>query len=54
MEGDGAGLAAMLTANRKELSLVDCVSFEVMRRRDVTRAFALDTDFASQGFLVTP
>lgn len=50
----GAGLAAMLTANRKELSLVDCVSFEVMRRRDVTRAFALDTDFASQGFLVTP
>ena len=50
----GAGHAAMLTANRKELSLVDCVSFEVMRRRDVTRAFALDADFADQGFQVTP
>lgn len=50
----GAGQAAMLTANRKELSLVDCVSFEVMRRRDVTRAFALDADFADQGFEVTP
>lgn len=50
----GAGQAAMLTANRRELSLVDCVSFEVMRRRDVTRAFALDADFADQGFQVTP
>lgn len=50
----GAGLAAMLTANRKELSLVDCVSFEVMRRRDVTQALALDADFADQGFTVVP
>lgn len=50
----GAGHAAMLTANRKELSLVDCVSFEVMRRRDVTRVFALDADFAAQGFTVAP
>ena len=50
----GAGHAAMLTANRKELSLVDCVSFEIMRRRDVGTALALDSDFAAQGFSVVP
>ena len=50
----GAGHAALLTANRKELSLVDCVSFEIMRRRDVATALALDSDFASQGFSVVP
>ena len=49
-----AALASMLTANRRDLSLVDCVSFEVMRRRDMTRAFALDADFARQGFSVVP
>lgn len=49
-----AGLAALLTANRRELSLVDCVSFEVMRRRDITCAFAIDADFSKQGFTVVP
>lgn len=49
-----AGHAAMLTANKRDLSLVDCVSFEVMRRRSVTRAFALDADFSAQGFTVLP
>jgi predicted nucleic acid-binding protein len=47
-------VAALLTANRRELSLVDCVSFEVMRRRDITSAFAIDTDFSKQGFTVVP
>jgi predicted nucleic acid-binding protein len=50
----GAGLASLLTANRRELSLVDCVSFEIMRRRDISRAFTLDADFAKQGFNVAP
>lgn len=49
-----AGHAALLTANRKELSLVDCVSFELMRRRDVSTAFALDADFGDQDFSVVP
>lgn len=49
-----AGHAAMLTANRKQLSLVDCVSFEIMRRRDLSTAFALDDDFEDQGFTVVP
>ncbi len=50
----GAGMASLLTANRRELSLVDCVSFEIMRRRDISKAFALDADFEKQGFSVTP
>ena len=49
-----AALASLLTANRRELSLVDCVSFEIMRRRDIAKAFTLDTDFAKQGFSVAP
>lgn len=49
-----AGHAAMLIANRKQLSLVDCVSFESMRRADVSTAFALDDDFDDQGFTVVP
>ena len=47
-----AGLASVLTANRRDLSLVDCVSFEITRRRDINRAFALDSDFSKQGFTV--
>lgn len=47
-------LAALLTANRRDLSLVDCVSFEIMRRRDLTRALTLDEDFSTQGFTAIP
>lgn len=49
-----AGLAAVLAANRRELSLVDCVSFEVMRRLGIRQAFALDGHFREQGFEVVP
>ena len=35
-------------------SLVDCVSFEVMRRRGITRAFAFDRHFADAGFELVP
>jgi len=45
-----AALAALLTAQRRNLSLVDCVSFEAMRRAGVLRAFAFDRHFAQQGF----
>ncbi len=45
-----AGVSAMLTAGRRQLSLVDCVSFELMRRLGLTAAFAFDQDFADQGF----
>lgn len=45
-----AALSALLTANRRLLSLVDCVSFETMRRFAITRVFAFDRHFVEQGF----
>jgi uncharacterized protein len=45
-----AGLAAVLTAKKKDLSLVDCVSFEVMRRNGIKNVLAFDKHFQEQGF----
>ena len=53
-EAHEAGLTAVLAANRRDLSLVDCVSFEVMRRLGIRRAFTLDEHFREQGFEVVP
>lgn len=50
----GAAVAVLLTASRRNLSLVDCTSFLVLRRRGLTRAFAFDTDFEEQGFETLP
>lgn len=48
-----AATAAFLAA-RGALSLVDCASFEVMRRSGIDAAFAFDRDFARQGFRTIP
>ncbi len=53
-EVHGSALTAVLAANRRDLSLVDCVSFEVMRRLGIRRAFTLDGHFREQGFEVVP
>ena len=34
----------------RKLSLVDCVSFVVMRQENITHAFAFDDDFEKAGF----
>jgi predicted nucleic acid-binding protein len=47
-----AGLSAVLVAWRRKLSLVDCVSFEVMRRLNIRKAFCFDTHFEELGFEV--
>lgn len=47
-------LAAVLAAGNRGLSLVDCTSFEIMRRHGLDEALTLDRDFARQGFRVTP
>ena len=47
-------MAALLTAQRRDLSLVDCVSFAVMRRLSIARAFAFDRHFRQQGFGLLP
>ena len=49
-----AGLSAFLAANQRGLSLVDCVSFELVRRRGLDTVFSLDPGFARQGFAVVP
>lgn len=45
-----ASAAALLTAGSRRLSLVDCASFEVMRRTGVRAFFAFDSHFADMGF----
>jgi len=47
-------VAALLTAGRRQLSLVDCASFEAMRRMALDRAFTFDHHFAEQGFACLP
>jgi len=48
-------IGAFRTAGRETLSLVDCVSFEVMRARSWRAAFVFDDDFADRGFeILTP
>jgi uncharacterized protein len=49
-----AAVTAHLRALRRRSSLVDQVSFELMRRRDISVAVALDRDFAREGFQVLP
>lgn len=49
-----SGIGALLSAARRNLSLVDCVSFEVMRSLDIRAAFAFDPHFKEQGFALIP
>jgi len=44
------GLSALLAANRRKLSIVDCVSFEIMRDNGIEKALAFDQHFEEQGF----
>jgi predicted nucleic acid-binding protein len=46
-----AGIVVLLAANHRQLSLVDCVSFELCRRRGVDIVFAFDQHFVEQGFI---
>lgn len=47
-------MTALWTAARRDLSLVDCVSFEAMRHTGAARAFAFDRHFRQQGFSMIP
>ena len=49
-----AGVSALLAASRRKLSLVDCVSFEIMRTLGIKRVFAFDPHFTEQGFTCIP
>jgi uncharacterized protein len=43
-------VSALLGAGRRDVSLVDWTSFELMRERGIDAAFAYDDDFPAQGF----
>ncbi len=45
-------LTSILSANRRDLSLVDCASFQTMRLDGINRAFTFDQHFAEQGFQI--
>jgi len=45
-----SGISALLAADRRGLSLVDCVSFEVMRNLGLRAVFGFDPHFKEQGF----
>jgi predicted nucleic acid-binding protein len=47
-------VVAHLNALRRRCSLVDHVSFAVMRHRRLEVALALDADFATAGFRLLP
>lgn len=45
------GVLAFLTARRRKLSLVDCVSFVIMRNLGLKEVFCFDRDFEEEGFV---
>jgi predicted nucleic acid-binding protein len=47
-------LAALLAAGKRDLSLVDCASFVLMRRLGIRRVLTVDKHFVGQGFTVVP
>ena len=48
------GTERLWKEDRRQLSLVDCVSFEFMKLKDVTIAFAIDPHFQEAGFKLMP
>jgi predicted nucleic acid-binding protein len=49
-----AATNTLLTAARRKLSLVDCTSFQLMRRLGANQAFVFDRHFSEQGFETLP
>ena len=49
-----AAVEAVLAAGKKKLSVVDCVSFQVIREHGVRTVFCFDQHFREQGFEVIP
>ncbi len=49
-----SGMSGLLSASRRNLSLVDCVSFEMMRAFEINMVFAFDPHFKELGFNTLP
>ena len=48
------GTMGVLAAGSKKMSLVDCVSFDVIRRLGIKFVFTFDKHFKKQGFTCIP
>ncbi|MCK4338193.1 MAG: PIN domain-containing protein [Candidatus Aminicenantes bacterium] len=46
------GVQRLLTRGERDVSLVDCLSFEIMEARDITHAFTFDRHFEDNGFTI--
>ena len=47
-----AALDVVLTSGKKDISLVDCVSFQTMRNAGIDKVFGFDAHFRQQGFVL--
>ncbi len=47
-------VSALLASERRDLSFVDCVCFQVMRRQGIRSAFTFDRHFRERGFECLP
>jgi predicted nucleic acid-binding protein len=45
-----SGIGSLFVSNRRALSLVDCISFNMMRKMGIVCVFAFDRHFKEQGF----
>ncbi len=48
------GMQRLLTQNNRDISLVDCISFEIMETLQIKWAFAFDKHFEENGFVIPP
>ncbi|MFZ5906235.1 MAG: type II toxin-antitoxin system VapC family toxin [Nitrospirota bacterium] len=53
-EVHNAAVSALLAASKRKLSLVDCSSFEIIRKMSIRSVFAFDPHFSEQGFACLP
>lgn len=51
-EWHSRAMQRLLAQNKRNLSLVDCLSFEIMETREITQAYAFDQHFADNGFTI--
>ena len=42
----------LFAINNRDISLVDCLSFEIMESREITHAFTFDKHFQENGFMI--
>jgi predicted nucleic acid-binding protein len=47
------GMQRLQTSNNRNLSLVDCLSFEIMQFKEISLAFSFDKHFVDAGFTLT-